>query len=42
LPEQRILVYKTSSTEKLISLTKVTATTRRVNQWKLVVNPLPR
>jgi len=42
LPEQWILVYKISSAEKPISLTKVTATTGRVNQWKLVVNPLPR
>ena len=32
LPEQRILIYKISSTEKSISLTKVIAMTRRVNQ----------
>ena len=41
LPEQRVLVYKISFTEKPINRTKTTVTTRSVNQWKLVVNPLP-
>jgi len=42
LPDQWILVYKINSTEKPISLTKVTATTKGANQWKVVFNPLPR
>ena len=41
MPYERVLVYKISSTEKPINRTKTTVTTRSLNQWKLVVNPLP-